>query len=185
MKQDGRQPPQAKLIVFLGNPGKQYQYSRHNLGWIALQAYLDSGHASAPDQGSWKEKFHGIFFRAGDVVLLKPQTYINGSGRSVQAAATFFGIPREATLVVHDDLETPFGSVEITQGGGHRGNNGVRSIMTHCGGPDFFRLRVGIGRPPGHRKPGDWVLERFSREEEAELPDVLDRVTELIRQWLR
>lgn len=125
-----------------------------------------------PLTAPWKEKFHGTFARAGEVVLLLPGTYMNESGRSVQAAAFFFNIPRDRTVVVHDDLETPFGTVNLVFGGGHRGNNGVRSVEQHLGGRDFWRLRVGIGRPPADRKAAAWVLERFSPHEEARLPEI-------------
>lgn len=110
---------------------------------------------------------------------------MNESGRSVQAAIAFFGIARYEILVVHDDLETAFGTVQLAFDGGHRGNNGVRSIGRTCGGTDFWRLRVGIGRPPAQRNPGDWVLERFSPEEEARLPDVGRLAGTLIRNNVR
>ncbi|SIQ13956.1 aminoacyl-tRNA hydrolase [Alkalispirochaeta americana] len=125
-----------------------------------------------PDQQGWKEKFHGRFLRQDNLVFLKPLAFMNNSGKSAAAALHFFGWPLEELLVVHDDLETPFGTVQCTFGGGHRGNNGLRSIITLCGGNDFWRFRLGIGRPPGGRKPGDWVLERFSPHEEALLPEI-------------
>ena len=181
MKSRHSQAESLKLIAFLGNPGSRYEKTRHNVGRMLLSRIDDTTPSlqNTREGGTltvtpWKEKFHGRFCRAGEVVLLVPDTYMNESGRSVQAALSFFGISGPETLIVHDDLETSFGTVEMTFGGGHRGNNGVRSITQVCGQPDFWRLRIGIGRPPGNRKPGDWVLERFSRDEEARLPEVLD-----------
>jgi peptidyl-tRNA hydrolase, PTH1 family len=130
----------------------------------------------------WKEKFHGRFLKEGNRILLLPHTYMNRSGSSVQAAATFFGLSPEEILVAHDDMETAFGTVTLTFGGGHRGNNGVRSVSQVLGSSDFHRLRIGTGRPPAGRNPGDWILERFSPDEEARLPDILREGAERIEQ---
>lgn len=187
MKSRHSQAGSVKLIAFPGNPGSRYENTRHNVGRM-VAALIDDAASPAGivlkggtlTVTPWKDKFHGRFRRIGEMVLLVPDAYMNESGRSVQAALSFFGISRSEMLVVHDDLETPFGTVETVFGGGHRGNNGVRSIAQACGGPDFWRLRIGIGRPPANRKPGDWVLERFSRDEEARLPEVLDLAYALI-----
>ncbi len=165
MKRKGNQA--VRLVAFLGNPGQQYEQSRHNVAWMLLPE-LTSIPASR-----WKEKFHGLFLKEGETILLQPMNYMNRSGSSVQAAAAFFNIPPEEILVAHDDMETPFGMVTLTFGGGHRGNNGVRSVSQALGTGGFYRLRIGVGRPPSGRKPGDWILERFSPDEEAQLPDIL------------
>jgi PTH1 family peptidyl-tRNA hydrolase len=136
---------------------------------------------TAVPESAWKEKFHGRFVKDGTRVLLAPETYMNNSGRSVQAAAAFFGISPAGVLVVHDDMETPFGTVSLTRGGGHRGNNGVRSVAQALSGPDFWRLRLGVGRPPRGRRPGDWILERFSPDEEAHLPRMVAVAAQMIR----
>jgi peptidyl-tRNA hydrolase, PTH1 family len=135
---------------------------------------------AVPGTGTWKEKFHGLFLRVGSLVLIRPMTHMNESGRSVQAAMGFFGVESESVLVVHDDLETRFGSVQLCFGGGHRGNNGVRSIAQHCGGSGFWRLRIGIGRPPATRSPADWVLERFSADEEARVSELCAQAATLL-----
>lgn len=132
---------------------------------------------------AWKEKFHGVFLKSGETTLLKPHTFMNHSGRSVQAALSFFALDLAELMVVHDDLETPFGTVELTWGGGHRGNNGVRSIMQQLGDAAFWRLRIGVGRPPARHAPGEWLLERFSPEEEAHLPSIITEAVAMIGEY--
>ncbi|MFA7567156.1 MAG: aminoacyl-tRNA hydrolase [Alkalispirochaeta sp.] len=167
-----------RLITLLGNPGRQYERSRHNVAWL-----LTPELTTTPTE-RWKEKFHGRFLKEGDRVYLIPHTYMNRSGKSVQAAVKFFNFTPQELLVVHDDMETPFGSVELTFAGGHRGNNGVRSIAQSLGTPDFYRLRIGVGRPPAGRRPGDWILERFSPDEEARLPDIVASAVRIISTGL-
>jgi len=165
-----------RLVAFLGNPGRRYEPTRHNVAWMLADRLVPS------DDRSWKEKFHGLFHRDGSIVFLKPTAFMNNSGRSVQAACSFFSVDPAALLVVHDDLETPFGAVDTVWDGGHRGHNGLRSVSTSLSTGDYHRLRIGIGRPPANRRVADWVLERFSREEEAELPGILARAEELLAQ---
>lgn len=177
MKHEGNQAIQ--LIALLGNPGKQYARTRHNVGWMLAP------NLTREPPSRWKEKFHGRFVKEGSLIILTPETFMNQSGRSVQAALSFFGFHRENLVVVHDDMETPFGTVAITLGGGHRGNNGVRSIATALGSSAFRRLRIGVGRPPAGRKPGDWILQRFTSDEEAVLPDVLNLATAILTRNLQ
>ena len=165
----------VKLVAFLGNPGRQYENTRHNAAWMVISE-LTSG-----DRSAWKEKFHGRFLKEGSLILLAPETFMNHSGRSVQAARGFFGLEPAEIMVVHDDVETAFGAVELTWSGGHRGQNGVRSVAQALGTAEFWRLRIGLGRPPSTRKPADWVLERFSPPEEAELPKILANAARLVR----
>jgi PTH1 family peptidyl-tRNA hydrolase len=162
-----------RLVAFLGNPGSQYEKTRHNVAWIVCDVLSDNS-------GAWKSKFHGTFLKRSDVVLLKPDTYVNRSGRSVQSALAFFSYAPEELLIVHDDLETPFGTVSLAWNGGHRGQNGVRSIETALGDPAFWRLRIGIGRPPSGRRVAEWVLQRFSPDEEAHLPRIIDIGAEVL-----
>lgn len=167
------QPP-AALIALLGNPGRAYDRTRHNVARRLLPV-IEAGATLA-----WREKFHGRVARWGSAQLLVPATFMNESGRSVQAAAAFFGAARPAIVVVHDDLETPFGEVRLVDGGGHRGNNGVRSVARALGGDDFRRLRIGVGRPPATWQVSDWVLAKFSEQEEAELEAVIERAVRLV-----
>src|SRR6476661_1908293 len=156
------------LVVGLGNPGREYERTRHNAGWLVLDE-LARRHG-----GSWRSKFSGSLaeVRLGDLrlALLKPETYMNDSGRSVGAAVRFFKVEPEQVLVVHDDVDLEAGRLQARAGGGLAGHNGLRSLAQHLGSQDFLRLRIGIGRPGrGDPRPvADWVLSPFSPEEDAE-----------------
>ncbi len=174
------------LVVGLGNPGKKYSGNRHNVGFMTADRLREE--ASLPD---WREKFSGVFTRGtsfgDDIVLLKPMTFMNVSGDSVQPAAAFVKVPPARVVVVHDELDLAFGDIRLKQGGGHAGHNGLRSIIERLGTPDFLRVRVGIGRPPpGFRGDvADYVLSNFDASERAELPDVLARVLTALERLVR
>jgi peptidyl-tRNA hydrolase, PTH1 family len=169
------------LFVGLGNPGPRYARNRHNAGFEILDAL-----ARAADAPSWRDKFHGDFSRAilgkTEVALLRPMTFMNDSGRSVRAAMSFFHLPVSDLLVVHDELDLPFGTLRLKEAGGHAGHNGLRSIFEHVGNGDFHRMRVGIGRPPAgwNAEMADWVLSDFSAAERAALPDVVGRAVKAL-----
>jgi peptidyl-tRNA hydrolase, PTH1 family len=156
------------LIVGLGNPGREYERTRHNAGWLMLDE-LARRH-----DGSWRSKFSGSLaeVRLGDkrLALLKPETYMNESGRSVGAAARFFKVPPEQVLVVHDDVDLEPGRLQARAGGGLAGHNGLRSLAQHLGSQDFLRLRIGVGRPGrgDPRSVSDWVLSAFGLEEDVD-----------------
>ena len=133
---------------------------------------------------SWQTKFHANFLKQLSYVLLKPQTFMNGSGVSVQEASRFFGITPDNILVVHDDIELPFGEVRRQIGGGMAGHNGLRSIRQHLGTEAFGRLRVGVGRPVGGMQVADFVLARFSPLEERQMENILDSAVESALQYL-
>jgi PTH1 family peptidyl-tRNA hydrolase len=172
------------LVVGLGNPGREYERSRHNVGFFAADALREG--RGWPE---YKQKFSGVWTR-GDlasgapVVLLKPQTYMNLSGDSVQPAMAFLKVPPANVVVVHDELDLPWGDVRLKMGGGHAGNNGIRSIIQRLGTPEFVRVRVGIGKPPpGFKGSGaDWVLSDFDAIERAEMPDVIGRAIDAVRR---
>lgn len=169
------------LVVGLGNPGKNYVSHRHNVGFMVVEDVASRVRADA-----FREKFSGLVARAsfGDepAYLLAPQTYMNESGRSVQPALAFYKIGPPNLIVVHDELDLPFGEVRLKVGGGHAGHNGLRSIMAHVGTGDFIRLRVGIGRPPAGfgGDVADFVLSSFDMVERAKLPDILKQATETV-----
>ena len=149
------------LVAGLGNPGREYEQTRHNVGWLVADE-LARRHG-----GSFRSKFSG---RVADVrvdgrrlALLKPETYMNESGRSVGAAARFYKAPPERTLLVHDDVDLEEGRLQARLGGGLAGHNGLRSIAQHLGTNDFLRLRIGVGRPGrGDPRPvADYVLSPF------------------------
>jgi PTH1 family peptidyl-tRNA hydrolase len=156
------------LVAGLGNPGREYGRTRHNAGWLVLDE-LARRHG-----GSWRSKFSGSLAeeRLADLrlALLKPETYMNESGRSVAAAARFFKVEPEALLVVHDDVDLEPGRLQARRGGGLAGHNGLRSLARDLGTQDFLRLRIGVGRPGrgDPRSVSDWVLSPFAPEEDVE-----------------
>jgi PTH1 family peptidyl-tRNA hydrolase len=156
------------LVAGLGNPGREYERTRHNLGWLVLDE-LARRHS-----GSWRSKFSGSFaeVRLGDLRLglLKPETYMNESGRAVGEAARFYKVEPEGLLVVHDDVDLEPGRLQARAGGGLAGHNGLRSLAQHLGSQEFERLRIGVGRP-GRGDPrsiSDWVLSSFAPEDDVE-----------------
>lgn len=170
----------SKLIVFLGNPGFQYRQTRHNCGFLVCDRLVED----YPELDSWQSKFHGLFTKRRDAVLLKPQTFMNESGVSVQEACRFFGIKADDVVVVHDDIELPFASVRLQQGGGMAGHNGLRSVKQHLGTDSFWRLRIGVGRPPANIQVADFVLGRFSPLEESQMQTALDDATAKVRELM-
>ncbi len=168
----------VKLLAGLGNPGSKYQWTRHNIGFMVVDRLAHHTGASLTkkafeglygDTACWGERLH----------LLKPQTYMNLSGRSVSSALRFHKLSIEDMVIIHDDLDIPFGQIKIKKGGGHGGHNGLRSLIQELGGADFIRVRVGIGRPV-HGDSADYVLSPFSREEMAELSGLLDRIVDCL-----
>ncbi len=166
------------LVTGLGNPGAKYAGNRHNVGFMVVDALADRWSAPA-----LREKFKGEFaketFGGEDVLLLKPMTFMNLSGESVQPAMQFFKVDLARVVVVHDELDLPFGEVRIKVGGGAAGHNGLKSIIQHGGGNGFVRVRVGIGRPRSGRPEG-YVLSDFAAIERAELPDVLEKAAKAV-----
>jgi peptidyl-tRNA hydrolase, PTH1 family len=156
------------LVAGLGNPGRRYERTRHNVGWLVLDE-LARRHG-----GSWRSKFSGSLaeIRVGErrIALLKPETYMNESGRSVAGAARFFKVPVESLLVVHDDVDLEPGRLQARRGGGLAGHNGLRSLAQLLGTQDFLRLRLGVGRPSrgDPRTVSDWVLSPFAPEEDVD-----------------
>lgn len=163
------------LIVGLGNPGREYARNRHNVGFMAIDEL-----AEATGADSFRSKFSGELARASlrneEALLLKPMTYMNLSGDSVQPCAAFFKIPPERIIVVHDELDVPFGELKLKLGGGHAGHNGLRSIKARIKG-DFGRVRIGIGRPPASFRGdvADYVLQDFTSDERENLPKIVER----------
>ena len=172
------------LVVGLGNPEPRYRGNRHNVGFmlvehLARQANIDLS----------RKKFNGLYgagsVEGRSVVLLEPLTFMNLSGRSVAPASRFFGLKTGGILVVHDELDIPFGRLRFKAGGGHAGHNGLRSIVAELGDNGFGRLRVGIGRPD-RGSVSNYVLSDFDSKTEAPwLDDLMDRGVDAIRLFLR
>lgn len=161
------------LVVGLGNPGSQYQMNRHNIGFMAVDAWVQSMNGGAfrsEHKAETKKLKLEIENKSEEILIAKPQTYMNKSGESVQALMNFYKIPLENVLVVHDDIDQPFGSMKFHKNRGHGGQNGVRSITEVLGTMDYARLKLGVGRPehPGF-DIGDYVLSNFPKTETAAL----------------
>ena len=156
------------LVAGLGNPGREHETDRHNVGWMVVDE-LARRHG-----GSFKSKFNGRLseLRLGDarLALLEPETYMNESGRSIAAAARFYKVAPGSLLVVHDDVDLPVARLQARLGGGLAGHNGLRSISRELGTQEFLRLRIGVGRPErGDRRPvADYVLSAFAPEDDAD-----------------
>jgi PTH1 family peptidyl-tRNA hydrolase len=169
------------LVVGLGNPGERYAQTRHNVGFLAVERLLERC-GGAP----FREKFSGRLAQielAGDKLLvLEPQTFMNESGQSVGPALAFHRLAPSDLVVVHDELDLPFGDLRLKQGGGDAGHRGLRSVTAHVGSSDYARLRIGIGRPPPEFQGDivDFVLQGFPLADRAELSKVLDRAAEAI-----
>jgi PTH1 family peptidyl-tRNA hydrolase len=172
----------TKLIVGLGNPGPKYQWTRHNAGFMVLDRL--SYRAGIPIT---RKTFSGLYgegnHREERLLLLKPQTFMNLSGRSVNPALHFHRLSLQDLIVIHDDLDIPFGQVKLKEGGGHAGHNGLRSLLQELGSGQFIRIRVGIGRPL-QGDAADYVLSTFNRDEMGHLPRLLDGVVDLLELLL-
>ena len=166
------------LVAGLGNPGREYRDTRHNVGFLVAEE-LARRHG-----GSFRSKFSALVadirIDGERVTLLEPQTYMNESGRSVAAAARFYKLPSEALLVLHDEVDLPLGRLQVRRGGGLAGHNGLRSVAAHLGSSDFARLRIGVGRPErGDPRPvADFVLSPFPAE--ADVGDIVERAADAV-----
>ncbi len=171
------------LVVGLGNPGPRYAQTRHNAGFMVLSGL-------APADAVWQQKFKARFCAAKlgvrSVGLLEPQTFMNRSGESVRAAFDFYKLDLPALLVVHDELDLPFGQIRLKLGGGEAGHNGLRSISQLMGSKDYHRLRIGVGRPPRDfpGSPADFVLQAFAPDEQSGLVDLIDRGVNAVRSFV-
>ncbi len=172
-----------KIIAGLGNPGDQYRMTRHNMGFLVLDAL--AGEAGIAVQ---KKKFEALLGdgRLGShrVLLVKPQTFMNLSGQSVRQVVDFYQKTAEDLIVVHDDLDLPFGTVRIKVGGGDGGHKGIRSIMDHLGGGAFTRVRLGIGKPPFKDDTEHYVLQAFPKADLEALAGVVRTACEAVREIL-
>ena len=171
------------LIVGLGNPGRRYARHRHNIGFRCLDR-LAARHGLVFDRVQNRALLATGRIADRAVVLAKPQTFMNESGRAVAPLVRAYHVPLERLLVIYDDLDLPPGTIRLRPEGGSGGHRGMRSIIEALGSQDFPRLRVGIGRPPGRMDPADYVLQDLSPEEEERFDRVCERVAEAIHCWL-
>jgi len=166
------------LVVGLGNPGPNYAQTRHNLGFMVadlLAARLGSTFKAHKRSGA-----EVVTGRLGghSVVLAKPRSYMNESGRQVAPLAKFYSVPPADIVVIHDDLDLELGRIRLKLGGGEGGHNGLRSVATALGTKDFQRVRIGIGRPPGRKDPAAFVLENFTAAERPEVPTICEQAAD-------
>ncbi|MBE9547408.1 MAG: aminoacyl-tRNA hydrolase [Proteobacteria bacterium] len=168
-----------KLIVGLGNPGIRYRFSRHNMGFLVLDAL-----AKEQDIETRRKNFDSCFGKGMisgvTAVLAKPQTFMNLSGITVKKLVGYFKTDIEDLIVIHDDLDLPLGSLRIKAGGGHGGHKGLISIIDHLGGSEFIRIRLGIGKPGYREMVEGYVLERFTEDEMKILPDIITRACDAV-----
>lgn len=181
--------PQAnnnvRLIVGLRNPGSDYEGTRHNVGGEVVSAAV----AATPSTfGRAPRQIRGLIAKTGlgdhQVQYLLPNTFMNESGGPVVAAMRYFKVDGGAVLVVHDDIDLEFGRLRVQQGRGSGGHNGIRSVETALGSNDFWRLKVGVGRPPGSQDPADFVLRPFAKSEQPEVELMVADAADVVDRWL-
>jgi PTH1 family peptidyl-tRNA hydrolase len=171
------------LVVGLGNPGREYRNTRHNMGFLALD-HLAAHWSITALKVQGKAIISTAQYAGNKVILAKPQTYMNLSGQAVSALMNFYKVPLEHLLVIHDDVDIPFGTIRIRPGGGFGGQKGVGSIIEKLGTQEFARMRLGVGRPPGQMDTANYVLQSFSKEDEEFLQSVFAKSDEAVETFI-
>ena len=184
-RQKSMDDTEAWLVVGLGNPGPAYAGHRHNIGYLVVDELVRrQGSPLKAHKSGRAEVLEGRFGAPGAdvprVVLMRPRTYMNEVGGPVKQLAGFYGVPPERVVAIHDELDIPFETMRVKLGGGDNGHNGLRSMRSSLGTGDFYRLRVGIGRPPGRQDPADFVLSNYSSAERKLLPLEVDRAADAV-----
>jgi PTH1 family peptidyl-tRNA hydrolase len=172
-----------RLIVGLGNPGRRYRGTRHNIGHDALEIVARTHHVSISTDDGWAETGRGTI-GGRRVILARPETYVNVSGAAVADLRRRYRVAPADLLVIYDDLDLPVGTVRLRPHGSHGGHNGMRSIIEALGNNDFPRMRIGIGRPPDGVDPADYVLERPSPAERTLLDEAIRRAADGVTLWM-
>jgi PTH1 family peptidyl-tRNA hydrolase len=166
------------LVVGLGNPGDEYAATRHNVGQMVIDHLARrhnvklSTHKSRTDIAAYKL---GVGIDAHSVILAKSKSYMNETGGPIKALASFYSVEPAKIIVLHDELDIGYAAIRAKVAGGDNGHNGLKSLTSSFGTPDYFRVRLGIGRPMGEQDPGDFVLKQFSKEEKKSLDEFIDR----------
>lgn len=172
------------LVVGLGNPGTEYERTRHNVGFLVADVLAQRvGGRFAVHKKSGADLLQARL-DGRQVLIAKPRTFMNLSGRPVAALARFFSVPLTEVIVVHDELDLPFGSIKLKRGGGEGGHNGLRSVSSALTTKDYLRVRFGIGRPPGRQDPADYVLKQFSTPERKEVPVLIEQTADAVELLL-
>ena len=171
-----------KLIVGLGNPGKEYAGTRHNCGFMVIDRLASKLNVDV-DQNKFKGLYAKVKYHGEDIILLKPQTYMNLSGESVNAMMNFFKIDKEELLVIYDDLDMPVGKLRLRKTGSAGGHNGIKNIIAHLNSQDFKRIRVGIDRHK-YMNVADYVLSRFSKVESEAIEQGIENAANAVLDYL-
>ena len=171
------------LIIGLGNPGPEYKFNRHNVGFMVLDT-LAEGLVTKFGKMQSNALIAQVNHNEHRLILAKPRTFMNKSGSTVGQLQHFYKTPLDKLIIVYDDVDLPFESLRLRPDGGSAGHNGMKSIIERLGSQGFARLRVGIGRPKGRMRTPDHVLQDFSREEKEALPFVLRRAAEAVEEWV-
>jgi PTH1 family peptidyl-tRNA hydrolase len=171
------------LIVGLRNPGSEYQGTRHNLGYEVLAALAGRIDAKLK-RGPLRVRSEVATTSRHDLVLASPNTFMNDSGRAVGSLRSYYKADPEDMLVLHDDIDLAFGRLRLQKAGGSGGHNGIRSLERHLGTKDFWRLKLGVGRPPGKQDPAQHVLRRFTKDERSEVDLMVDDAADVVMRWL-
>jgi len=173
------------LVVGLGNPGSEYERTRHNVGFMVADALAERvGGRFAVHKKSGADLVQARL-DGRQVLIAKPRSFMNVSGRPVAALARFFSVPPTEVIVIHDELDLPFGAVRLKRGGGEGGHNGLRSVSAALTTKDYLRVRFGIGRPPGRQDPADFVLKPFAAVERKEVPVIVEQAADAVELLLR
>ncbi len=175
-KQESETTGEMFLIAGLGNPGRDYRESRHNFGFMALDCLAERLNAQFTKEQQ-KALIATAPYEGRKLLLVKPQTYMNESGRAVVPLLRYYKIPQDHLFVIHDDMDLPFGTLRVRPNGSNGGQKGMGSIISQLGSQEFSRLRCGIGHPPGQMEVVDFVLNKFGKEEEEILAAVLDKAS--------
>jgi len=160
------------LVFGLGNPGDQYAATRHNIGHMVIDYLAGSSRFTSHKS---RTEIADVHLGGIAMTLAKSKLYMNESGAPVKALADFYKVSAANLVVIHDELDIPFNTIRIKKGGGDNGHNGLKDLTRHFAGPDYYRVRMGIGRPAGPQDPADWVLKPFGSAEKKELPDFIAR----------
>jgi PTH1 family peptidyl-tRNA hydrolase len=184
-----------KLIVGLGNPGPKYQMTRHNIGFLFIDALVEVYDGQRRFKNEFKAETQKVQIAGQPVLVCKPQTFMNNSGEAVQPLMGFYGIEPRDLIVVHDEVDVPFGELRFQIKRGHGGHNGIRNIHQLLGTDDYARLRLGVGRPPvfvndegvrrAQQEVHEWVLSPFSKAEQARMHEVLELAMDGLEVWLK
>ncbi|MFI7003514.1 aminoacyl-tRNA hydrolase [Nocardia sp. NPDC050175] len=173
------------LVVGLGNPGTEYERTRHNVGFLVADVLAERvGGRFAVHKKSGADLLQARL-DGRQVLIAKPRSFMNLSGRPVAALAKFFSVPPTEVIVVHDELDLQFGDIRLKRGGGEGGHNGLRSISSALTTKDYLRTRIGIGRPPGRQDPADYVLKPFAAPERKEVPVIVEQAADAVELLLR